>query len=179
MWRGAAQRRDEADEARDGLHAAGFAAYRGVRRTLRSITVKGSARVGAVLVSVMISRPLAAKCARLALMVSGEVRNDPGQELTIRLETVPDANERQEAPVRDGHRFTARLLFDPTKGYSRLRGHDCSRDPSIVRLLLLHGEDVRQKKELSFDKDFIEKSAGVYEVREAIVLDGQSDPDPR
>ena len=141
--------------------------------------MKGSGRLGAILLSLTISSPIAAKCARLAIMVRGEVKNDPAHELTIRLETVPDANERQEAPLRDGDRFTVRLLFDPTKGYSRLRGHDCSRDPNIVRLLLLHGEDVRQKKDLTFGKDFIEKSPGVYEVREPVVLDGHNDAEAR
>jgi hypothetical protein len=119
--------------------------------------------------------PAEAKCARLLLKVTGEVRGDDLQELVLRIETVPDANARQQAPVREGANFTAELLFDPTKGYGRLRGHDCSRRPKLVRVLLLRRQDVVHAKELSFATEFIEESMGQYRLRAPLILDGTGD----
>jgi hypothetical protein len=129
-----------------------------------------------VLLFLALASPAGAKCGRLLLSISGELRGDPGHTLTVRIDTVPDANENQPAPVRDGDAFTAKLLFDPTKGYTRVRGHDCSRDPRVVRILLLDGDDVRQEKELSFAKDFVEESPNVYRAREPVILDAGGDP---
>jgi hypothetical protein len=128
-----------------------------------------------VLVSLALVSPVGAKCARLVLEVAGEVRGDPEHELTLRIATAPDANERQQAPSRDGDVFQATLLFDPTKGYSRLRGHDCSRDPRVVRILLLRGEAVLQEKELAFANAFVEEAPGVYRARERVILEGDAD----
>lgn len=132
-----------------------------------------------VLFVLVIASPAGAKCARLRLGVTGEVRGDPDHELSVRLETDPDANANQPAPVREGGAFTAALFFDPTKGYSRGEGHDCSREPRAIRILLLKGEELRSTRELSFAKDFVEESPGKYRAREPVVLDAGSDSKSR
>ena len=128
-----------------------------------------------VLLVLVIASPAGAKCARLRLDVTGEVRGDPGHELTIRLEADPAASANQPAPVREGDAFTATLFFDPTKGYSPREGHDCSREPRAIRILLLKGEELRSTQELSFAKDFVEESPGKYRAREPVILDAGSD----
>lgn len=128
-----------------------------------------------VLLFLAVASPARAKCARLQIGITGELRGDTGAELTVRVETVPDANAKQQVPTRDGATFVAKLLFDPTQGYSVFRGHDCSRDPRVVRVLLLDGEDVRRTIELSFAKDLVEESPGVYRARERVILDAGTD----
>ena len=109
--------------------------------------------LGGVIIVGLPGAPLEAKCARMRIKVSGEVAGGLTPDHRVSGVISPDANAKQDQPTIDGNRFMIPLWFDPTRGFGP-EGHDCSRDPTTVSVLLTRGERVLQKRELKFDREF-------------------------
>jgi hypothetical protein len=110
-----------------------------------------------------------AKCARLLIHVSGEIQGDDNSRLAVEFEVLPDVHVPQRSATRDGPAFHAELSFDSTKAVRWFRGHDCSRVPMAVRVMLMRGDHVLERRELSFSRDFVRDASG-YRIRRPVIF---------
>ena len=149
------------------------AGYRSVRRTLREGVMNDILRPAVILLAaccVGVPGTAEAKCVALNISVSGEIPEDPNAELRVVLTTVPDHNGRDATVERRGTQFSANLWFDATKGYGRLRGHDCSRSPESVKVSLRRGTKVVGSAALSVKTDFEVREQIYYSARSPLIL---------
>lgn len=115
---------------------------------------------------------LQAKCPRVFIVVEGEVKGVTlSADHKLEISVQPEPGATLPAVTLEEDRFSVRIPFDSFKSYGFFRGHNCSRAPKSIRVVLKEADRVILKRELLVPRDFSQDTEGNYQLREKLVLE--------
>ena len=109
------------------------------------------------------------KCSKVFIFLEGNVGGEGATGGQIFVEVIPPANTASSPIAIDGGQFKSRIAFDTTYSGSWSR-HNCSRRPTVVKILLVsEGEEVH-RLELDVDSSFKRSEDGDYSLSKPLKL---------
>ena len=131
-------------------------------------------RIGFVLVcGLLVSLAAVAKCPAKFIIVRGEVQGEIAEDAAVELRISPKPKYKT-SPVRvvEG-RFEIKAQFDSFKSLGWLGGHNCSRKPESVVVVLIVGGREYDRVTLNVPRDFEGTNDGDFTVHSPVTLNAK------
>jgi hypothetical protein len=96
-----------------------------------------------------------AQCLVKTVTVDGDVRSVPNNaQILVRVHANRGKETSEASGKPDGARFRIAVGFDTFVSFHLFGGHNCSRHPTTVDVILLAGGVAKQAVKLSLERDF-------------------------
>jgi hypothetical protein len=130
-----------------------------------------------LLIVALVESPAAAKCISLQMDLNGEIAGST-KDLKVVVEIASasagdsDTEVRQNSSIEGSH-FRVIAWFDTTSNI--ISTETCDRNPHLVTVKLMQGDQVLDRQTLSVERDFRRTKSGGYKLQRPITLHRPAD----